>query len=1246
MLVVVVTEGATKSTSVYQEIEEFVKTKRVVIPVSVEGAFERAQWSHLVAGVAPERESAEAVSLGGPSPVVIQRIVKSFEFIRSRQRLRRLFFVTTLGTFLVTVFFALLFSAQVRTFLDQVLRLAPPTPSPTPTVGSTPIPIGTPSNTSPFVKLLPPSAGWLIASLLFALLMFREALLSRGASLGGVATDWVYHRFTLSKFYRRRALRDYQQSLLRQFSRLRAPFKSQSSPAVDIYIPLKLFDTTANRTLDPFGALSEYKRLVILGMPGSGKTMLLRRITETFAEGSFGDLPDEPVPVLMEISKLQSPQQDLMEQISDLLRDSKFPDGDAFKRYLTRGKLILLFDGLDEAGDGDRQGWFDGIRNLTAVYPSSRFVVTCRPSSYRDEFKSIGAKTLTIEELDNQQIQDFLALHLAQMGAAKVQTAQPRTAVEQLMGVLRQSPRILSLARNPLLLRLIVELYLSTGLLSSTKSAADFYRQAVDTLLRDRTNERSQFSAADKRMVLQEIAFFISRGESLANRLSIEDFQVSEVAGKVPKTRWSLDGRAVARILDEIVERSNLLISDEVSTGSKRRYRFSHLVFQEFFTAERLIDDPALLIECYLKNPDGWREVVRLWCGMAQEAGSLIRNLYSLDPAFALECLADARSVVLMEVGDIIGSAQNSFCDEGGDGTATERAFGALASSGQPFSHEVFSFLEVRLDATEEPHCRLKAARALAHTQSVTAAEVIARHYTDLPEVRSLLAGMGDAAVPAFVRLVQEGKDGSAQALEDLRAIGTQTARDALTALVPLLGERFESLKQQKPSLRIDFAGRTGFHINRDEILTLRVTNVGTETVKDVHVELEDTSKYTVNTPADSRAVNIERLGAADSREIQYAIKVTQPGLITLQLRIGGGIYKDALLEITAVKDNPYYFGPPVRSAHNFFGRGRELQTSLDHTMSPGGAHTMIIGEQRSGKTSLLFQIKDRLTLPYVPIYISFSGIEREGKMAMSWLLYRIVEELKKGGYLDGKSYSTPLNFWSDFTARLAQIMEGLKQDDPNRKLVLLLDEAHLMNKIGEQFQEVLRETFAQFVAELRVVLACYYDFFDDLRTSSSPLHNIFEFLFLTPFEGDDLRRLIVEPASRFDFEYEKAAIEAVTTMSGGHPYYCQYLCARSYGEAENEKRRMITRQHVEAARQQVLANDKQKFQSGYWDKLRAEDRFFLKQMVSGESTKNVSKDMVNRLVHKFVVKESRGKYVFTASLFEDWVRQFVHEQM
>lgn len=1296
MLVVVATEGAAKSEKVGQEVDEFIeKTKRVVIPINVGGALERAQWFHLVVGVQPALEKVEALSLGEPSSEIIRQIGQLFKYSRRRQRQRRVYLGFTLATAILTIIVSLFLSSEVKRFVVDLINGPTPTPSPyfstptptpeftpSPTPTSTPKPTPTPAPPTPtpapptpaatpqttptvmqtpevepsFFRKVTPSLGWLVALVLFAALLLNTRQLRIGSfvvgsfglgSFGDFALDWIYGRVTVSKFYRRYSLRNYQRALLKQNWKLSAPFKAQSPAELrEFYVRPKLHSLDKNESLEPVGAMLDYRPLVILGAPGSGKTTLLRFLTQTFAAGGFRELPDEPVPVLIEIHNRPSPEQDLTKHVRRVLTGSGFPEGDTFMRYLRQGKFILLFDGLDEVEDEDRRRWVSGIQDLAHEYPRCRFIITCRRASYGGEFDAIGARRFEIVEFDDQQIRQFLTMRLARTPLPSgARASAPVMTVEQLMRLLSDRPRLMALARNPLMLTLIAELYFS-GRLLPTRSMAEFYKQAVEVLLKGWTNEPSQFNVHDKRAVLQEIAFHISGAHTSPDqhldRRSIRSEEAFEVAARVLESR-RLSGNLARRILEEIAERSGLLVTFEGGEA----YQFGHLSVQEFFTAERLLlNDPDVLLRRYINDPSAWRVVVGLWCGMASNAGELIRKLHHYDPVFALACLADAPKVDPAVADDIIKSAEGSFCDGAGDAFEKERAFGAVASSDHPFSKEVFDFLKSQFEEAGDAGCRVMAARALAYTQSGAAAEVLMRHYTDVAEVRSILVGMGDVAVPAFATLVKEVREGSVQALEDLRLIGTATALETLTALVPLIGERLETLQQEKSSLKIEFSGRTGFYLNRDETLGLRVTNLGAQPIKDLVIELEDTAKYMVHIPPGERGVKLERLGAGESEEITYPIRVTQLGQVTLQLRVSGGVYKDALLEITSVNDNPYYFGPPVSNAQDFFGRENELQATLDNTMRPGGAHTMIIGEQRSGKTSLLFQVRNRLTTPYLPIYISFSGVEREVKPALNWLLHRITEELKKGGHLEGKSPPAPLEFASDFTARLAEIMEGLNEKTPGCRLVILLDEAHLMNKIGEQFQEVLRETFAQYVEEVRAVLACYYDFFDDLRSSSSPLHNIFEFIFLKPLAGDDLRNLIVEPAERFGYKYEPVAIEAVTDISGGHPYYCQYVCARSYAEAEKEGRTTISREHVEAARRHVLSTDKQKFQIGYWDNLRPEERLFLKQLVSGASTRNVSRDVLNRLVNKFVIKETKGQYAFTASLFEDWVRRLVREQM
>jgi hypothetical protein len=1017
--------------------------------------------------------------------------------------------------------------------------------------------------------------------------------------------------------------------LLDRHRKLKSPLR-QAAPfdLRDVYVPLKLSDRTPDGMRDAFRAVLEFRHLVILGPPGSGKTTLLDFITTTFGEGRFEELPDKPIPVLLGINELSTSNAPIKRFVTKNLVSNGFPEREGLvSRYLEQGRFMLLFDGLDEVSFAERTRVVNEIRDFITTYHDCRFVITSRSAAYKGEFNDLSEKTLTVVEFDDQQIRQFLESYIVNPPTGK--------SAEQLLRTLRQNQRVRSLARNPLMLTLLSYLYTVTDF-SPGHSMTDFYTQSTDVLIRGWTREPSTFKPAVKRRVLEEIALLAQdalnerntrkRNLSAADVVRRTDRVLAEM--NVPKAN-------ATKVLDEIVGRTGLLFA----TNNGAEYQFAHLSFQEFFAAARLRDNPQGLIERYNADPVLWRESLRLWCGLSADSTKLIETLYKRSPLTALECLSDARRVDRVLANSIIDDMKGNLAHFPQE-EDLERAFGAIVSSPHSYGRSVFTFLEETLAASEESDVRLAAARTISFANSKRSVQILASYYNDLPQIRETIVGMGDIAVPVLTNLA---RDGSLEALEDLRAIGTPAALETFRALVPLIGQRIESLKR-KSSIRVDFESSPGFYINRSTKLRLKITNLAKESLKDVIIELDDTPIYSVDLMNNRRAKTITELKEGDTQVIEYPITITRAGLITLQLKVDGEIYKEHALEINAVKDNPYFYGPPVKNTHNFFGRGNELQTSLNNIMSPGGAHTMIIGEQRSGKTSLLYQIRDRLSDPYVPVFISFSGVERTEMGALSWLLHRIGDELTKSKVIKGTAYSESLAYASDFGNRLESIIREIKSVRGGLKLVLLLDEAHLMNDIGEKFQEILRESFLQLVEDLRVVLACYYDFFDDLKVSGSPLHNIFEFIFLKPFQGHDLTTLIVEPAAQFGYSYDESAIKCVTTISGGHPYYCQYLCAKSFFEAEKEAVKLITKRHVQIATRFVLATDKQRFQLGYWNAMRSEERAFLKLLIAGQPVEDTSKQVVNRLKNKFVIKDLEGYYDFTAGLFKEWTKQLIQE--
>lgn len=108
MLVVVGSPGARASTFVAQEVEEFAKANGTAraVPIYFGGLLEDATWKPMLVGIAPEVEDINALATGNPSPSVVSRIEKSFNYLRSKDRLRRY----TVGA---TVILALLVLASV-----------------------------------------------------------------------------------------------------------------------------------------------------------------------------------------------------------------------------------------------------------------------------------------------------------------------------------------------------------------------------------------------------------------------------------------------------------------------------------------------------------------------------------------------------------------------------------------------------------------------------------------------------------------------------------------------------------------------------------------------------------------------------------------------------------------------------------------------------------------------------------------------------------------------------------------------------------------------------------------------------------------------------------------------------------------------------------------------------------------------------------------------------------------------------
>ncbi len=548
-----------------------------------------------------------------------------------------------------------------------------------------------------------------------------------------------------------------------------------------VYVPLSY--ERAGRREDVYARVRAERRSVVIGPAGAGKSLLLKNSMLIWADSSaarHGHRRDRRVPVLIELHRCNSSDGDITQLVLEELDRNQVKRPRSFvEKALRDGQLSLLLDGLDEVGKDQREQVIEMIMDFAKGNPACQIVVTCRDAVYRGELSERFQHVVRIADFDDASIRRFLGNW----------PGMERADVDGLSASLRSNPSLMHLARSPLLLTMIAYLYVNKFAKKSRSlpaSRATFYETAINHLLdRDRELARagslSVYETGEKLPVLQRIALTLQQSATgIDDRKEISYTSALAITQSVLRD-INLDQPHAKPLLMEIVDRSQLLIPLD---QRRTEFAFRHLTLQEFLAARELADRPDDLLTGYRNDPDGWREVVKLWCGGIRDCTVMVYEVLSWgtpqQQLLALECLAEAKYIDDRYADEVIGWFMQQLRHPNGKERALITAFGAVAASGGPRGERVLREL-IGMATSRHSQERLAACRALSASGRQEAAAVLAPMAARDDEARAALRAMGELAIPV---LAERAADGDEQTVDDLALIATPAAAEALAGLL------------------------------------------------------------------------------------------------------------------------------------------------------------------------------------------------------------------------------------------------------------------------------------------------------------------------------------------------------------------------------------------------------------------------------------------------------------------------------
>jgi predicted NACHT family NTPase len=378
-------------------------------------------------------------------------------------------------------------------------------------------------------------------------------------------------------------------------------------------------------------AVEQHLKLMVLGKPGSGKTTFLKYVATQCNKGEF---QADKIPIFIQLKNFakdtrnDDSQLRLLNYISSEFAHCGIKDPSVTEAILNQGRALILLDGLDEVLEKDDDKVVNSIRKLVNSFRGNQFIITCRIATSKYRFSDENFTEVEVADFNSEQVEIFAKKWF--FAAARNDQEAAKTKAEAFFENLnlQKNKPIRDLAVTPLLLNLTCLVFKNTGSFPSKRY--QLYKEGINILLErwdkfwkiERDEVYRNFSLTVKINLLIGVAKInFEKDDYFFEQSHVESLIIEHLKGltSVPTdlVQLELDSKVVLKAIEA---QHGLLVE-----RARGIYSFSHLTFQEYFTA-RWFDIRTGwqdLVKHISKKR--WREVFLLATEMTNSADDLLR---------------------------------------------------------------------------------------------------------------------------------------------------------------------------------------------------------------------------------------------------------------------------------------------------------------------------------------------------------------------------------------------------------------------------------------------------------------------------------------------------------------------------------------------------------------------------------------------------------------------------------------------